>query len=589
MKNFSTALRCASAVKPRPKPTKNLFILSRGSRVDCFLHKHGQPFRLHSATATLKPPNPRPSSYKFIRTWCILASLTATAIINIRAFPTLHAESPASDPLSASSEEDEGEETTHRKPLIRLSEVRSHGRASPQKWVTKGTKVYDITDWIFSHPGGEVILSAVGGAIDSYWNISSIHSKQDTYDILDSFYIGDVDPRDLVNGKVPAEEIDDPFANDPKRDPRLIVLSEKPFNAETPREGLNTFITPEDVFYVRQHLWVPETKGDGHKVVVQLPDGEEREYSVEELRSRFRKATVTATLQCSGNRRKHMSEGSRSTKGLQWDVGAVSNAEWSGVRLRDVLSDAGFDVNDPPEEIKHAQFAGAEGYGASIPIEKAVDRLGDVLLAYEMNGHPLAPDHGYPVRVIVPGTVAARSVKWLNRIVISKEESTSQWQRRDYKCFGPNVGIDNADWDSAPAIQETPVQSAITSIRDVSLHSAADRRLLQAYGLEEDSFSVEGYSFSGGGRRIIRVDVSADDGRTWHQAELLQDENKGAKAWAWTRWRWVLPRRQAGRNFVVKAVDEAYNTQPGDYEPAYNFRGNLTCAWHRIGYRSKGA
>lgn len=269
---------------------------------------------------------------------------------------------------------------------------------------------------------------------------------------------------------------------------------------------------------------------------------------------------------------------------LEWNIGGISTSEWTGVRLRDVLADAGFPVDDYPDDVRHAQFVGAEAYGASIPIDKAVDRRGDVFLAYEMNGEPLPPDHGYPIRVLVPGTVAARSVKWVNRIIVSEDESSSQWQQRDYKCFGPNVG-GNPDWSTAPAIQETPVQSAITSLRDVSSHSQADRNYLQVYGLEEDSVAVEGYSFSGGGRRIVRVDVSADGGRTWHQAELLSDKGKGVKAWAWTRWRWVVPRQQAGRCFVVKAVDEAYNTQPDDYESNYNFRGNLTSSWHRVGYR----
>ncbi|KAL8961985.1 MAG: hypothetical protein Q9193_001548 [Seirophora villosa] len=470
---------------------------------------------------------------------------------------------------------------------FRLDEVRKHDRNAQEKWITKGNKVYNITDWIPGHPGGEVILRAVGGPVDQYWNIFTIHKKQDVYDILDTFYIGEVDPRDLVDGKVPVEHVDDPFKNDPKRDNRLIVHSDRPFNAETPPEGLNAYITPDDLFYVRQHMWVPDVDEAKHTLVVELTDGEEKEYSLDDIKGKFKEVTVTATLQCSGNRRKHMTEESRSTNGLQWDAGAISNAEWTGVRLRDVLKDAGVQIDDLPQDIKHVQFVGAEAYGASIPVAKAVDPLGDVLLVYKMNNKPLALDHGYPLRLVVPGNVAARSVKWLNRIRVSDEESPSQWQRRDYKCFGPNIITNDPDWDSAPAIQETPVQSAITSLRDITPHSPADSKLLQVYGLEQDSIAVEGYSFSGGGRRIVRVDVSADDGRNWHQAELLPGDGKGAKSWAWTRWRWVLPRSQAGRCFVVKAVDEAYNTQAGEYEANYNFRGNLTSSWHRVGYRAK--
>ena len=423
----------------------------------------------------------------------------------------------------------------------------------------------------------------MGGAIDQYWEIFAIHEKQEVYDILEGFYIGDVDPQDLVDGKVPDEHIDDPFVHDPKRDERLVVLTGRPFNAETPQGSLDTFVTPTETFYVRHHMWVPDLDPAKQKLVVELPDGEEMEYSLSDLQRKFEAVRITATMQCSGNRRGHMTEKARSTKGLQWGSGAISNGIWTGVRLRDVLQDAGFPISDVPDEVKHVQFMGAEAYGASIPIDKAVDKRGDVILAYALNDEPLPADHGYPLRVVVPGNVAARSVKWLSRIRLSEEESQSQWQQRDYKCFGPNVSGD-PDWTTAPAIQEVPVQSAITSLRNISAQSQSDRKLLHSYGLEEDGIAVEGYAFSGGGRRIIRVDVSANDGKTWQQAELLPNEDLGAKAWAWQRWRWILPRSQAGKCFVVKAVDEAYNTQPGEYEANWNFRGNLTQAWHRVGY-----
>ncbi|KAL9132831.1 MAG: hypothetical protein Q9175_005994 [Cornicularia normoerica] len=543
--------------------------LSGGTARPSNFHSFGHAKRLsHTYFTAVKPPRTSsPVTKSTCRSAAVLAGAIAFWIISA---PIAHAEAPASD--------------THGRGKIRLAEVQKHGRNAETKWVTRGARVYDITDWIPGHPGGEVILRAVGGPIDQYWNIFTVHKKQEVYDILESYYIGDIDPGDLIDGHVPVEDIHDPFENDPRRDERLHVHSSRPCNAETPTDGLGAFVTANDIFYVRNHMWVPSVSESDHKIVVELPDGEEKEYSLKDLKNRFKATKVIATLQCSGNRRKDMTQESRSTNGLQWNVGGISTSEWTGVRLRDVLADAGFPVDEYPDEVRHAQFMGAEAYGASIPIDKAVDRRGDVLLAYEMNGEPLPPDHGYPIRVLVPGTVAARSVKWVNRIVISEDESPSQWQQRDYKCFGPNVG-GNPDWSTAPAIQEMPVQSAITSLRDISPHSQHDRKYLQVYGLEEDSVAVEGYSFSGGGRKIVRVDVSADDGRTWHQAELLSDEGKGAKAWAWTRWRWVIPRQQAGRCFVVKAVDEAYNTQPSDYESNYNVRGNLTSSWHHVGYR----
>lgn len=500
------------------------------------------------------------------------------------------------------------------KRLISLAEVHRHGSDAEKCWVVKGSKVYDITDWIPNHPGGEVILRAVGGVIDPYWDIFSIHKKPEVYDILDQYYIGDVDPRDLIDGRVPQKDVDNPFKRDPERDPSLVVHAERPFNAETPLERLDSFITPNRFFYVRNHLWAPPLSEAEFQLTVEMPDGEEKSYSLSDLKKRFKQVEITAVLQCSGNRRKNMSERARNTEGLQWDVGGLSNASWVGVRLRDLLADAGFDEKmqdkESSDEVKHLQFQGAEAYGASIPIEKAMDRRGDVLLAHTMNGQPLPVDHGFPLRVVVPGHVAARSVKWLRRITLSPTESQSQWQQNDYKCFGPNEGGSaSVDWSKAPAIQEFPVQSAIVAVRSLSSTSKdsasatgknidgdnkgtrsknaseginRNKDLLRVYGLEEDAVELEGYAISGGGRRIVRVDVSADDGQSWTQARLLDTPAKGYRAWSWTRWQIAIPKRLTGRQFVVKAVDEANNTQPEAYEPFYNFKGNLTNSWHKV-------
>lgn len=470
---------------------------------------------------------------------------------------------------------------------FRLAEVKAHDRNADTYWIIRGERVYDVTDWVPSHPGGDVILKGVGGVVDPFWKIFSIHNKPEVYDILEQYFIGLVDPRDLVDGKVPQDAIEDPFKNDPKRDERLVTHTDRPCNAETPEQLLETYITPNNLFYVRNHFWVPDTKGDEHRLTVEMDDGEVVVYTVEELKRRFKPHTVTAILQCSGNRRSHMTKEAFRTNGLQWSIGAIGNAEWTGVRLRDVLKDAGLDVDNPPEDVKHAVFQGAEAYGASIPIDKATDRRGDVLLAYEMNGEPLPHDHGYPLRVIVPGNVAARSVKWLNKVSLSEEESTSQWQRRDYKCFGPNEGS-KPDWDRAVSIQEMPVQSAITSIRNINClgeMSAEDHKMLQVFGLEEDCVKVEGYAYSGGGRKIVRVDVSADNGHTWNQAELLEASPRGSRSWSWQRWRFGISQGKVGSWFLVKAVDDSYNSQSQDYMSQYNYRGNLTSAWHRVPYK----
>ncbi|KAK4141328.1 mitochondrial sulfite oxidase [Dichotomopilus funicola] len=567
-------------------------------------------------------------------------------------------------------------------PRFRLSDIRKHGASSGEPWVTYEDKVYNITDWVAAHPGGDVILRAAGASIEPYWNIFTIHKAPHVREILQQYLIGFIDVEDLgPDGRPATETIEDPFVSDPVRDPRLITHTAKPRNAEPPNEELDrAFHTPNGLFYVRHHMWVPvveETKAEQHTLSIELPDGETKQYTLEDLKSKFPVHKVTAVLQCSGNRRNDMTRHAGKTNGLQWGVGAISNAEWEGVRLSDILADAGLKVlqptsptrkdRSPPQDedqvdanAMHVQFTGLEAYGASIPLAKALDPRGDVLLAFGMNGEALPRDHGFPLRAVVPGHVAARSVKWLSKIVISDEESTSQWQRRDYKAFGPNEGA-NPDWDRAKSIQEMPVTSAITGVwvgdcvrrgrvpwmgnnntqnqaQSPKCSSSTTRTvdiaaLPKKIGITSSPTSsttpanepvaAQGYAYSGGGRAISRVDVSLDGGQTWDQAELVNDCTAdpnnpchGNKAWAWTRWRYVgalpalaLPtpdaaekkeesseecddqkvrrrkhhhQQQRCTTLVVKATDDAYNTQPESHRGIYNVRGNLATAWHRV-------
>ncbi|KAI0126319.1 Oxidoreductase, molybdopterin-binding domain-containing protein [Xylariales sp. AK1849] len=481
-------------------------------------------------------------------------------------------------------------------PRYHLSEVKKHGPKSSRPWVTYEDKVYDITDWLPAHPGGEVILCAAGGSIEPYWDIFTIHKAPYVREILEQYVVGLVHADDLKDGRARMDHIEDPFVSDPTRDPRLRQLTTKPCNAETAGEDLaGDFLTPNEVFYVRNHMWVPvveDTAADSHGITVELPDGHVKTYTVRDLKAKFKQHTVTAVLQCSGNRRKNMTDYARKTNGLQWDVGAISCARWEGVRLRDVLADAGLAVDDAPDDAQHVQFSGLEAYGASIPIHSALDPRGDVLLALKMNDMPLPRDHGFPVRVVVPGTVAARCVKWVNKIVVSDEESNTSWQRRDYKSFGPNE-VRDLDWDKYKSIQEMPITSAITRAR-VQLARGRDPPAAVSTNVATGSRTVEleGYAYSGGGREIQRVDVSLDGGKTWDQAQLLDDSNreKGNKKWCWKRWTYAgnLQMVDGGglkaskMTFVVKATDDAYNTQPQSYESIYNVRGNLATAWHRL-------
>lgn len=548
------------------------------------------------------------------------AGLAAYAVSQLRQHPA-YCEAPAA---TESETETENDARDPEHPRYRLSEVRKHDASSEHPWVVFEDKVYDITDWVPAHPGGSVILRAAGGSIDAYWNIFSIHKTQYVYDILAQYFIGYIDVADLKDGRPAQDEIEDPFADDPIRHRDLIVQTAKPHNAETPGDAMSEhFLTPNDLFYVRNHMWVPKVPdAEQHVLTIELDDGTTKEYTLADLKARFKPRKITAALQCSGNRRKDMSEGSgRVANGLQWSVGAISNASWEGVVLADVLADAGLDVSSAmagTSEAKHVQFSGMEAYGASIPIKKAIDPQGDVLLAYSMNDQPLPRDHGFPLRAIVPGHVAARSVKWLKQITLSDEESPSQWQRRDYKCFGPNET--EVDWDAAPAIQELPVQSAITSVKlgDWQKREAQKQATSSNEQTSESQssrpLSLTGYAYSGGGRAIIRVDISLDNGKSWSQAHLLPDCSAspvpnaisssssclGHGAWTWRRWRFEgsVPfstfsqtddkreaegdERRKCTTLVVKATDEAYNSQPESHAATWNVRGNLATAWHRV-------
>lgn len=468
-------------------------------------------------------------------------------------------------------------------PIISQEEVTRHRSLKDGVWVTYQGGVYDITEFVSMHPGGEKIMMAAGGAIEPFWSLYAVHNQEHVLEILSAYKVGELNAEDLK--KQYTFKSSDPYSSDPERHPVLRANSLKPFNAEPPPEILSdSYITPTAFFFKRNHLPVPQVDPDLYRLHVEgLPRGE-LTLSLEELKTRFPKHTITATLQCAGNRRSEMNK-ARQVKGLNWGVGAIGNATWSGAKLRDVLLAAGYGP-DVAQWARHVHFEGLDkeitgsAYGASIPINKAVSEEGDVLLAYEMNGKAIPADHGFPIRVVVPGVVGARSVKWLGKIVVSAEESSSHWQQKDYKGFSPGIDWDTVDYKSAPAIQELPVQSAITTPAEGSV---IDR--------SEELLTVKGYAWSGGGREVIRVDVSLDGGKTWKVAKLKSKDKEGdqtspplGRAWPWKLWEITVPLPPEAQELelICKAVDNSYNTQPDTFGPIWNVRGLLSNAWHRV-------
>ncbi|KAF6199941.1 hypothetical protein GE061_006239 [Apolygus lucorum] len=459
-------------------------------------------------------------------------------------------------------------------PTYKMVDVGKHTNKETRMWITYKEGVYDITDFIESHPGGNAILMGVGGAVDPFWNIYAAHKTPQVARILEQYRIGNLDP---VEAKENSKS-HDPYSNDPNRNPELVASSKKPFNAEPPPKRLvENYITPTEYFYVRNHLPVPLVDLKEYEIEIEGPGIKSKTLTLEELKQ-LPKHTITATVMCAGNRRSEMSE-VKEVKGLFWGPAAIGNATWTGAKLCDILNSLGYDESN--KEVLHVQFEGLDltpesnPYGGSIPIEKAVDPRGDVILAYEMNGQPLTRDHGYPVRVIAPGIVGARCVKWLHRIVLSNEESPAFWQRRDYKGFSPNVVAETANWEKAASIEELPVISAIcVPSKDQCVPVCKDNTIL-----------VTGYAWSGGGRPIVRVDVTADGGNLWVEADLVaQNDARPSRHWGWTLWEAKVPVDPSTKKVELwaKAVDSSYNVQPESFKHIWNIRGVLNNAYHRV-------
>ncbi|XP_068171400.1 sulfite oxidase, mitochondrial [Antennarius striatus] len=475
-------------------------------------------------------------------------------------------------------------EKTSDLPIFSQEEVSSHRCLEDGVWVTYKGGVYDITEFVSIHPGGDKILLAAGGDLEPFWALYAVHKQEHVLEMLSEYKVGELSAQDQK--KQQSVQSSDPYSSDPTRHPVLRVNSLKPFNAEPPPELLaDNYITPSAIFFKRNHLPVPQVDPASYQLHVEGLTGGVLTLSLEELKTKFPKHTITATLQCAGNRRSEMNK-IKQVKGLNWGIAAISNATWGGARLRDVLLAAGYGP-DVAQWARHVQFEGLDKdvtgttYGASIPLNKAISEEGDVLLAYEMNGKDLPADHGYPVRVVVPGTVGARNVKWLGKIRVSGEESSSHWQQNDYKGFSPATDWDTVDFKSAPAIQELPIQSAITTPADGT-----------AVCRSSEEVTVKGYAWSGGGREVVRVDVSLDGGKTWQVATLKSSEDTDTpepsplpgRAWAWKLWEVTapLPPDSQELEIVCKAVDNSYNMQPDTVGPIWNLRGVLSNAWHRV-------
>lgn len=347
----------------------------------------------------------------------------------------------------------------------------------------------------------------------------------------------------------------------PEESGSLTVRVQRPYDAETPVREFTSYLTPNHRFFVRSHFGPPPPELVSEATWKLRVGGlveRSSEFGLTALRQ-MEAVTVTSVLQCSGNGRAfHRPK----VPGVQWERGAVGNAQWTGVRLRDVLAQAGVRGT-----ARHVQFQGADRPVAasvplfirSIPLEKALHP--DTILAYEMNGRPLPLLHGAPLRVITPGWMAESCIKWLTDVTVREDEARGFYMQTAYRV--PTAA------DRPPI----PVEAMVV------------KSLIAAPGEGETvnvgPITIQGVAW-GGEATVVKVEVSVDGGMSWEPARLVGENQR----YAWRQWQHVWKPNTAGPvTILCRATDGNGATQPET--TSWNPSGFLWNGWDRVSVRVK--
>jgi DMSO/TMAO reductase YedYZ molybdopterin-dependent catalytic subunit len=329
--------------------------------------------------------------------------------------------------------------------------------------------------------------------------------------------------------------------------PRKIVTA-SPENSETPLETVSGWVTPNRLFFVRNHFAVPTI--DRARWELSLEGLVERpmRWTFAQLAA-MPQHSVFATVECAGNGRSFLRE---KAHGVQWGAGAIGHAEWTGVRLRDLLEPAGikaaaleivFEGADRGTEPEHPA---PMNFSRSLPLAKALDP--DTLIALRMNGEWLEPNHGAPLRLFVPGWYGVASVKWLRAMRVIDQPYPGFFQTTKYSI----------EETTTQGKRRVPLGPGI--IKSEILHPAADQMV------SVGDHRIAGIAWAGE-ERVTRVDVSVDDGKTWQPARLVGLR----QPYSWCQWElpWRVTRPGAYR-LHSRAYSESGHSQPLEYNP-----GNL--------------
>lgn len=328
-----------------------------------------------------------------------------------------------------------------------------------------------------------------------------------------------------------------------------IVRSEDPLNLEMPFEKMEGFLTPTESFYVRTHFPVPAIDKDEWWLRV---EGEvEKPFAInyEELLE-VDSLTIPVTLECAGNNRNFLQP---KVKGVQWGLGAVGTAEWTGVPLSILLDRAGvksgaceviLEGADGGELEEAKRPAGRLQFARSIPLAKAQQ---DVLLAYKMNGSDLPPEHGFPLRAVVPGWYAMTFVKWLRRIIVTNQPFAGYYQTMDY-----------AYWKRRGDIGE------LAPLSDMQIKAEIARPSKGEIMPANSNVRVCGAAWTSDAE-ITKVELTTDGGLTWHETTLLGDSIPNA--WRLWEFNWKTPAKAGAQSLIVRATDSQGRTQPIGRDP----------------------
>ncbi|HTP36642.1 MAG TPA: sulfite oxidase [Candidatus Acidoferrales bacterium] len=341
----------------------------------------------------------------------------------------------------------------------------------------------------------------------------------------------------------------------------MIVHNDRPEDLETPMKYFDTWVTPVDAFFVRQHIPRPAPIDPAaHRVQISGMVSKAAQLSLADL-EKLPQHTVSATLECTGNGRAFYSP---KVPGIQWGRGAVGNAEWTGPRLGDVLKMAGLD-----DGAKHVEIDGADSglaqtpdFLRSMPMEKAMHPA--TLLALKMNGE--SPQiHGFPVRLIVPGWDGTSWVKWVTRLTAKVEMSSGFFMNPGYRypkyARPPGAPAIPAELE---VIEGMPVKSTLTAPEDGAKTAIGP-------------LMIRGFAWAGE-NAIERVDVSTDGGARWQAAEL--STQKLPFAWRLFTLKWT-PAAPGYYTVMSRATDTAGRVQP--IVPAWNPSGYLWNGIDRVG------